>query len=132
VRRNAIVATLRRTLRHARVYEKDSIPARFHWRNHRRIPDVLVLPDDGWLVGPARSMSRTRAGGSHGYDPQLSSMQGIFLAMGPRVRANARIRPFENVHIHPFIAELLGIQPAPGIDGRAEVLAPLLRSNQRE
>jgi predicted AlkP superfamily pyrophosphatase or phosphodiesterase len=127
VRRNAIVATLRRTLRHASVYAKDSIPARFHWRDNPRIPDVLVLADDGWSVGPARAVSRTRTGGTHGYDPQLSSMQGIFLAMGPRVRANQRIRAFENVHIHPFVARLLGIQPAAGIDGRADVLANVLR-----
>ena len=62
----------------------------------------------------------------HGWDPYWRPMHGIFLAAGPRIRSGGELGAFENVHIHPFAAALLGIDPAPDIDGRLDVLAPFL------
>ncbi|HUP89387.1 MAG TPA: ectonucleotide pyrophosphatase/phosphodiesterase [Longimicrobiales bacterium] len=126
IRRNDVAAKLK-ALPHSRVYKRDEIPARYHWHDNARIPDVLIVADEGWMVGPRRMMERVRHGGQHGYDPEVKVMQGIFVAAGPRIRAGQRIPAFENVHIHPFIAQLLGIAPAPHIDGDAAVLAPLLK-----
>ena len=54
-------------------------------------------------------------------------MRGLFVASGPRIAAGMRIQAFENVHIYPLLAEILGLDPNPEIDGRLEVLAPILR-----
>ena len=48
------------------------------------------------------------------------------MAAGPGVRPGPPLAAFENVHVHPFAAALLGIDPAPGIDGHLDVLAPWL------
>jgi predicted AlkP superfamily pyrophosphatase or phosphodiesterase len=127
LRRNQVASKLKRSLSHVRVFPRDSIPDVFHWRDNPRIPDVLIVADEGWLVGPRRSMERVRVGGTHGYDPASPTMRGIFLAMGPRIKPNQRIPAFENVHVHPFIAALLGIWPAENIDGSLDVLRPVLR-----
>lgn len=31
------------------VFQREQLPDRFHYRNHRRIPDVLVLANEGVL-----------------------------------------------------------------------------------
>ncbi len=46
-------------------------------------------------------------------------MHGIFLAMGPRVRTGATIAPFENIQIYPFLAEILALKAARGVQGKA-------------
>ncbi len=53
-------------------------------------------------------------------------MHGIFVAAGPRIRPGTRIPAFENVHIYPFVAHLLGLEPAEGIDGSLVVLGETL------
>jgi predicted AlkP superfamily pyrophosphatase or phosphodiesterase len=61
----------------------------------------------------------------HGYDPDLPSMQALFLARGPSFRRGAVVPGFENVHVYPLLAELLGVRPAPS-DGRLDSLPRLL------
>ncbi len=45
-------------------------------------------------------------------------MHGIFLVAGPRIKSGAMIPAFENVNIYPFLTEILGLTPAPDIQGR--------------
>ncbi|MDX1571403.1 MAG: ectonucleotide pyrophosphatase/phosphodiesterase [Xanthomonadales bacterium] len=93
-----------------------------------RAPDMLVLGTPGTgVVLEARHHDEAIAA-THGYRPVDPIMHGIFLAWGPRIRSGKRIPAFENVHIYPLVAELLGIQPNPNIDGRGEVLHPILRA----
>jgi predicted AlkP superfamily pyrophosphatase or phosphodiesterase len=113
-------------LKHAQVYRRAEIPERFHYRTNDRAGDLLVLADPGYQVA-FRAKGRPSSGGAHGYDPASNLMQGIFLAMGPRIRAGEMLPPFENVNVYPLIAHLLGLKPYPGIDGRLEVLQPILR-----
>jgi alkaline phosphatase D len=62
----------------------------------------------------------------HGYDPAIvPEMRAIFYAEGPDIRKGARLKPFENVNVYPFLAEILGLN-APAIDGSAAVLDPAL------
>jgi hypothetical protein len=44
----------------------------------------------------------------------MPEMQGVFVASGAGVSAGERIPAFENVHIHAFVAALLGIAPGSG------------------
>ena len=39
-------------LPNAQVYWKRDIPERWHYRNHERIPEVLIIADEGWTLMP--------------------------------------------------------------------------------
>jgi len=53
----------------------------------------------------------------------MPEMKAIFFAAGPDIRPGVQLKPFENVNIYPFIAEILGLEP-PAVDGTLEVLRP--------
>ena len=55
-------------------------------------------------------------------------MHGIFLAMGPGIEAGRRVPAFEGIHVYPFLAAVLELRPNAEIDGKASVLASLVRS----
>jgi predicted AlkP superfamily pyrophosphatase or phosphodiesterase len=124
-RAETIAATLRGRLRHARVLLKEEFPDRYRYRGSRRTGDVLVLAEPGFQVGVRAR--RPGGGGAHGYDPASNLMQGIFFAMGPQLRSGVMVPPFENIHVYPLVAHLLGLKPNPKIDGRLDVLRPILR-----
>ena len=52
-------------------------------------------------------------------------MRAIFYAEGPDIRKGVVLKPFENVNVYPFLAEILGLN-APATDGNASVLDPAL------
>jgi predicted AlkP superfamily pyrophosphatase or phosphodiesterase len=61
--------------------------------------------------------------GAHGYDPELWSMSAIFYAAGPDV--GKRTLPYvHDIDIAPTIAHLLGVPPAPTVQGRVIDLRP--------
>ena len=109
----------------ADVYWKQNIPKRFHYRNHVRIPDLLVLANEGWSLMPLGHGSSTPKG-SHGYDNQLDNMKAIFMAKGPSFKKGYRRDEFENIHIYPLITHILGIKSYPNIDGDLEQVKDLL------
>ncbi|MFQ5741247.1 MAG: ectonucleotide pyrophosphatase/phosphodiesterase [Acidobacteriota bacterium] len=117
---------------HLEVYRKEEIPERFHYREHRRIAPLIAIADEGWTITTHGRVSELEAAGrrmaraSHGFDNQLESMQGLFLAHGPAFRKGRLIRPFVNVHIYPLMAHLLGLAPAPN-DGNLETVRELLK-----
>jgi predicted AlkP superfamily pyrophosphatase or phosphodiesterase len=130
-REERVYRALAAGMRHARVYRRADIPARLHVRESRRAGDVLVIMDQGWMVDTRRP-TKARAAwqlnkGNHGYDPQVQTMHGIFLATGPAFRPGATVGRVENVNVYPLIAYVLGLRPAPHVDGRLAALRPLLR-----
>lgn len=123
-RMDEVVAALGEGLRHATVYRRHEIPDRFRYAGSRRVGDALVLAEPEWQVGVRGRASR---GGAHGYDPQEPRMHGIFIAAGPAIRPGARLPAFQNVHVYPLLAHILGLRPNPAIDGRLDVVRPVLR-----
>jgi predicted AlkP superfamily pyrophosphatase or phosphodiesterase len=122
--------TALRRLPHARAWKRADLPARFRLRDNPRAGDVFVLMDPPWVI--ERSRRARPAGwrpgmGNHGFDNALSDMGGIFFAAGPRIVPGARLGPIDNVNVYPFVAELLRLTPAPGIDGTAAPTRPILR-----
>ncbi len=109
-----------------RSYTRDELPERWRFGTNPRTPPLILVAERPVLVGLPRHFERPW-GGVHGYAPEDSTMQGIFLAAGPDIEPAGRIAAFENVNVYPFLAALLGLRPNPDIDGRAAVLAPLLR-----
>lgn len=113
---------------HLRVLLREETPAEWHYRDHPRIPRLLALADEGWTI---TSRQRVIEGedastvGTHGYDPVLPSMGGVFLAAGPGLRRGVIVPPFENVHLYALFCHLLGVEPAPN-DGSLEAVRELL------
>jgi hypothetical protein len=65
--------------------------------------------------------------GQHGFDNAIPDMQASFYAWGPAFKNGLTIEAFENVHVYPLIASILGLNITEKIDGRPEVLKPILR-----
>jgi predicted AlkP superfamily pyrophosphatase or phosphodiesterase len=55
--------------------------------------------------------------GAHGYDPTLPSMSAIFYAAGPQIQPGT-LEQVRNIDIAPTILQLLGVRPAPTVQGR--------------
>jgi predicted AlkP superfamily pyrophosphatase or phosphodiesterase len=107
---------------HLAVYRRRDLPPRFHYDSTPRTAPIVGLADEGWLITThERARSGTVPRGMHGYDPGLPSMRAIFLASGPSFRDGTVVPGFENVHLYPLLATLLGVRPAPA-DGRLDSL----------
>jgi predicted AlkP superfamily pyrophosphatase or phosphodiesterase len=118
---------LRAGLGAAGVYRRDEIPARYRLAASPRAGDLLVEMRPPDLIAIRRRPVRGGDPANHGYDPQTPSMRAFFAASGPAFRPRTRVPAFENVHIYPLLTGILRLRPNPAIDGRAPVLAPLLR-----
>ena len=107
-------------------YLRRDAPARWHLRDNPRMGDLLVVGEVGYTL-KWNGTDRDPSAGSHGYDPALADMQGIFLAAGPGVRRGSRIPAFENVQVYAFVAALLRLEHRAAVDGALGVLQAALR-----
>ncbi len=113
---------------HLRVFRKEEIPERFHYQASPRIPPIVAIADEGWVIDSRNHFEKTGgevALGNHGYDNQLRSMWGIFFARGPAFRAGKKIDPLPNVNVYALMARILGVDPAPN-DGDPKLVDDIL------
>lgn len=111
---------------HVATYLRRDAPARWQLRDNPRMGDLLVVGELGYTL-KRNGTDRDPSAGSHGYDPALPDMQGIFLAAGPGIRRGSRVPAIENVQIYPFLAALLRLDRLPAVDGALGVLKSALR-----
>lgn len=114
---------------HYRVFRKDDLPERFHLKNNRRIPSLVVVPDLGYMIikeQNRQAFTDRLPAGMHGYDNNERAMHGIFLAHGPDIRQGVNISSFQNIHIYELMSHLLGLKPAPN-DGSLDSLQVVLK-----
>jgi alkaline phosphatase D len=117
-----------------KVYRRADMPPALHFDTNPREGDPVVVPSGPFALRAQASSSDadTKHRGAHGFNPRsMPEMKAIFFAAGPDVRPGVQLRPFENVNIYPFIAEILGLR-APVVDGKLEVLRPALKTSQRK
>ncbi len=115
---------------HLTVYRKGEAPVQWHYRNNDRIPPILAVADEGWLIsihGRRSAPGLHPERGTHGYDPELPSMRALFIARGPAFRSGVTVPAFTNVHLYALMAHILGLQPAPN-DGTLDSVRTLLRT----
>lgn len=108
-------------------YLKQDMPKHLHYSAQDdkmgRIGDILLMPK--W---PRVFSNKTPGAGYHGFDPtQVKDMHAIFMAWGPSIHANKKIQSFENVHVYPLIAQILGLRYNDQIDGKPEILSPIIK-----
>ena len=96
---------------HTRTFRREELPAEWRWSDPR-LGDVITVADPYWLI-TATANAEPQIG-AHGWPADNSAMHGIFVAAGAGIPQRGIIPPFRNVHIHGWIAELLGIEKAAG------------------
>lgn len=111
-------------LQHGRAYLRDDVPAALHHRSDPRVGDVVVVMEAPWQI---RSGSLFAGGGHHGW-PADEDMYGILMVYGPGIPAGKTIGRVRAIDLHPFLAELLGIEPAAGIDGTSGAIRAVIGS----
>jgi alkaline phosphatase D len=119
-----------------KVYRRAHVPAALSYGQNAREGDPVIVPTGPFAIrakapeDPAKDQPPNK--GSHGYDPrEITTMRAIFYATGPDIRKGATLRPFENVNLYPFIAELLHLE-APPTDGKLSVMQSILQQPETE
>ena len=111
------------------VYLQKKVPKAWHYNKkedtYNRVGDILLVPR---LPKVFNINGVTPDIGQHGFDPATKDMHAIFYAWGPQFKSGLKIPAFENVNIYPLIAKILGLTYTHKIDGKASVLAPVLKS----
>ncbi|TAE50768.1 MAG: alkaline phosphatase family protein, partial [Bacteroidetes bacterium] len=103
------------------VYRKSEVPAHLHFSQSERIGELVLISDAPAVFGGA---GYTPSPGAHGFDATVTpSMGALFVAKGPQIKGKGKaIPPFENVHVYPYVAGILGLSLPAGIDGDSSVL----------
>ncbi|HTV06054.1 MAG TPA: ectonucleotide pyrophosphatase/phosphodiesterase [Acidobacteriaceae bacterium] len=113
-----------------KVYRRARVPAELHYNGNPREGDPVIIPQGPYIIrahAPPPGQKEFTPVGEHGYNPfQMISMRAIFFAEGPDIRPGTTLKPFENVNIYPFIAQILGLN-APKVDGNPNILSKALR-----
>ncbi|KAL4232541.1 hypothetical protein ACF0H5_007233 [Mactra antiquata] len=113
---------------HTKVYWRKDIPAGYHYKNNRRIPPILLEPEEHYWV---RYNQTAYIAGQHGYNNSLQSMHPFFIAMGPDFKKGAKVDSFSNLDIYPLMCALLRLKPAPN-NGSLEIVSELLEERSSD
>ena len=97
---------------HMSVFKREQVPEDLHYNANPRIPPIVGLMEDGWVVSGANPYVRGSGGGTHGYDPRFPSMAALWLAAGKGIRRGAVLDEAQNVNVYSLLCHLLGITPA--------------------
>lgn len=114
---------------HLKVYRKNQIPDRWHFRDNARIPEILAVAEEGWVIATRDLVTRRPLygdGGTHGYDNTLASMQAIFIAAGPAFAQGKEVPRVRNVDVYDLMTHILGLRAAPN-DGSLDSIRTVLR-----
>ncbi|HEV7349759.1 ectonucleotide pyrophosphatase/phosphodiesterase [Telluribacter sp.] len=120
---------LKKEARDYEVYLTEATPAHWHYNKkadrYNRIGDILLVPR---LPKVFNINGRKITPGKHGFDPTIPDMHATFYAWGPAFKEGITIETFENIHVYPLVAEILGLRyKKKSIDGKLKVLQPILK-----
>jgi len=131
-KRDSVYQVLKKQEGKFTVLKKEQFPNRWNYR-HDRVGDILLEAKPGYYMREGsreRFLKSAKIGnnfGVHGYDPEATpDVRGIFYAQGPNIKPGMAVAPFQNIHVYPLVAKILGL-PLPKIDGKEEVLQKLYR-----
>ena len=111
---------------HMQCWHKRDIPAHLHFGHNPRVPEIVCLADDGWLIGNLKINGKGYKFGAHGYDPKFPDMNAIFIGNGPAFNAGVVLKPFDNVNIYDLEMKLTGVPALPN-DGSLKPFAGALK-----
>ena len=109
------------------VYLATKMPVKWHYskKDDRfdRTGDIILVPHPPKVFNIGKGHIPL---GEHGFDPAIPEMRATFYAWGPAFQKNKTIGGFENVHVYPLIAKILGLEITDKIDGKLKVLENIL------
>lgn len=111
------------------VYLKEEVPEQYQFSakedKHKRIGDIVMIAKaPNYFSRTGRFVSP----GAHGYLPEdTPDMNTVFLAWGPDIQASKTIKSFQNIHVFPLIANLLGLDYDFNIDGDKRLVPLVLK-----
>jgi len=109
------------------------VPSRLNKELHydNSMYNFLLIADEGWMMYKDEHFKEYNGElpvkGMHGYLSDNMNMHAIFYAFGSSFKKSIQIDTFELIHIYPMICKLLGINPYQDIDGKLDVLNPILK-----
>lgn len=112
-----------------KVYLREDVPQRLHYAHNNVVGDIVVIAEMPYYIYPKLldGGKLTSSMATHGWDPINPEMHAFFVAEGPQFRQGLVISSFENIHIFPLVAQILDLPVPKTVEGRYEVLAPILR-----
>src|SRR6185369_15018221 len=129
-RADAVYRLLANAHPHLNMFHSSDTPESWRLRGQPRVPPITGVADEGWVVlrraDFAEYWKRSPTGGQHGYDPEVRTMRGVFVAAGPAFKVGATVPAMENVNVYRTVALTLGIEPRE-TDADPAVVAALLR-----
>lgn len=122
-----IYRTLKENENHYRVYKKGELPDHYHFSDHYRIPEIIMIADVGYTI-TFRDFFEDRGvlGGTHGFDHKAPEMRTIFVADGPAFKNGFVAEPFQSVHIYEMMCKILGLDPTQN-DGNLNEVKQILK-----
>ncbi|CEP01730.1 Alkaline phosphatase family protein [Plasmodiophora brassicae] len=123
-----------------RVYLKQDLPDRLRYKVNRRIAPIVVMSAPGFSILVPGVLKKWGGSvneyGAHGYDNAYPEMTSLFIARIPGSKRawmsnshtdrQARLMPFDSVHVHNLLARLLGVAPAQPNDGTSALIDQVL------
>ncbi|HEY5824870.1 MAG TPA: ectonucleotide pyrophosphatase/phosphodiesterase [Cyclobacteriaceae bacterium] len=128
---DSLYDVLKKQENHYKVYKRNEFPPRWHY-DVERAGDLMIVADLGYYIQVAprnfeKNPPKSPVFGVHGYDPaEIKDTHAIFYAMGPNIKSGITIPTFENIHVYPFIAKILGLK-TPKVDGEVKVLEDIYK-----
>lgn len=108
------------TVGNMKVYKKQEIPDRYHYKNGRFVSTLTLVAEPGWFITENKDKLPFWKNGTegwqhgwHGYDNEFIDMRGFFLAQGPDFKKNFRAGPIRSVDVYNILCRTLGIDPLP-------------------
>jgi predicted AlkP superfamily pyrophosphatase or phosphodiesterase len=128
---DSLYAALKGAHPNLQVYKKEETPEHLHYNDHRRISPLVCIPDESWYVSTHYYFDNYGFGNgyiaAHGYEPDISSMQAIFLASGPHFNKGIRVPRFQNIHIYNLMAHILDLDGVEN-DGTLDSIPSMLKT----
>jgi predicted AlkP superfamily pyrophosphatase or phosphodiesterase len=114
------------------VYRLKDVPPELNYNQNPREGDPVIVATGPYAIrasAPEGRMDHAPSTGMHGFDPaKVPEMKASFFAAGPDILPGKTVAPFENVNLYPWMAHMLGLEPAKN-DGNLNILAGTLRDN---
>tara|TARA_R110001599_G_scaffold150929_4_gene335480 strand:- start:110456 stop:111655 length:1200 start_codon:yes stop_codon:yes gene_type:complete len=125
-----VFESLKKNEENFKVYLMENIPDRYHLKNNSRVPEVLMVAEEGYTINTKQFFesrgSDYPSGGAHGFDNANPKMDAIFVAYGQAFKKGVKLSRFENIHLYEVMAKILNIEPAPN-DGDIDAVIEILK-----
>lgn len=107
------------------VYKYSEYPKEWNFSTRSsEMPDLILEAIPPYTFAAPKD----KDAGTHGFDRRLSNtLNAIFIADGPSFKNKLTIEPFENIHILPMLLQMYDIDIKHKIDGKKDVLYPILQ-----